>query len=223
MAHCPVCARERSSGVDSCPEHAEAGASETPTLEARRRPAEPLSQQRPRGRFVPGTLLGGRYRVVALLGAGGMGEVYRADDLRLGQTVALKLLPPDVAGDPARLARFRDEVRLAREVTHPGVCRVHDLGEAEGLTFLTMEFVDGEDLASLLRRIGRLPLQARRSMSAARRGWCSGTPAADPGRVSWLGGSSSCCWSGCCRRSGRCVWRCGRRLRCWRRSDSRNG
>jgi serine/threonine-protein kinase len=106
---------------------------------------------------VPGTLLGGRYRVVALLGAGGMGEVYRADDLRLGQTVALKLLPPDVAGDPVRLARFRDEVRLAREVTHPGVCRVHDLGEAEGLTFLTMEFVDGEDLASLLRRIGRLP------------------------------------------------------------------
>ena len=157
MAHCPVCARELPSGVDSCPEHAGAVSSETPTLEARRRPAEPLVQERSRGRFVPGTLLGGRYRVVALLGAGGMGEVYRADDLRLGQTVALKLLPPDVAGDPARLGRFRDEVRLAREVTHPGVCRVHDLGEAEGLTFLTMEFVDGEDLASLLRRIGRLP------------------------------------------------------------------
>jgi serine/threonine-protein kinase len=91
---------------------------------------------------VPGTLLGGRYRIVALLGAGGMGEVYRAEDLRLGQTVALKLLPPRVAGDPARLQRFRDEVRLAREVTHPNVCRVHDLGEADDLTFLTMEFVD---------------------------------------------------------------------------------
>jgi serine/threonine-protein kinase len=157
MAHCPVCARELPSGVETCPEHVGAVSSQTATLEAPRPPAEPLARERSRGRFVPGTLLGGRYRVVALLGAGGMGEVYRAEDLRLAQTVALKLLPPDLAADPVRLARFRDEVRLAREVTHPGVCRVHDLGEAEGLTFLTMEFVDGEDLASLLRRIGRLP------------------------------------------------------------------
>ena len=135
-----------------------AGSSETLTREATRTTsAEPLAQARSRGRFVPGTLLAERYRIVGLLGAGGMGEVYRADDLRLGQTVAIKLLPPAVAGDPVRLARFRDEVRLAREVTHPNVCRVHDLGEAEGLTFLSMEFVDGEDLASLLRRIGRLP------------------------------------------------------------------
>ena len=68
MAHCPVCARELPNGVDSCPDHAGAVSSETPTLEARGRPAEALVQERPRGRFVPGTLLGGRYRVVALLG-----------------------------------------------------------------------------------------------------------------------------------------------------------
>jgi serine/threonine-protein kinase len=158
MGHCPVCSRELPGGVESCPEHAAAVSSETATREApHATPPKPPVRERSQGRFVPGTLLGARYRVVALLGSGGMGEVYRAEDLRLGQTVAIKFLPPGVAGDPVRLARFRDEVRLAREVTHPNVCRVHDLGEAEGLTFLSMEFVDGEDLASLLRRIGRLP------------------------------------------------------------------
>ncbi|HEY3121674.1 MAG TPA: serine/threonine-protein kinase, partial [Vicinamibacteria bacterium] len=108
-------------------------------------------------RFPPGTLLAGRYRIVAPLGEGGMGEVYRADDLKLRQAVALKFLPASVASDPSRLALFYDEVRTAREVSHPNVCRVHDLGEAEGQHFLSMEYVDGEDLASLLRRIGRLP------------------------------------------------------------------
>jgi serine/threonine-protein kinase len=83
--------------------------------------------------------------------------VYRADDLKLGQPVALKFLPAALAADPARLSRFLNEVRLARQVTHPNVCRVHDIGEADGLHFISMEYVDGEDLASLLRRIGRLP------------------------------------------------------------------
>jgi hypothetical protein len=109
------------------------------------------------GRFVPGTLLAGRYRIVGLLGRGGMGEVYRADDLTLGQPVALKFLPPQLSADFERLARFRAEASTARQVSHPNVCRVYDIGEAEGLTFLSMEFIDGEDLASLLRRIGRLP------------------------------------------------------------------
>jgi eukaryotic-like serine/threonine-protein kinase len=108
-------------------------------------------------RFIPGTLLGGRYRIVGLLGRGGMGEVYRADDLKLGQAVALKFLPIDLTRHPDRLARFHQEVRLARQVSHPNVCRVHDIGEVGGLHFLSMEYIDGEDLASLLRRIGRLP------------------------------------------------------------------
>lgn len=86
-----------------------------------------------------------------------MGEVYRADDLKLDQTVALKFLPPELANDPVKLSRFHAEVRLARQVTHPNVCRVHDIGDFEGLPFLSMEFVDGEDLRVLLRRIGRLP------------------------------------------------------------------
>src|SRR5437762_37503 len=108
-------------------------------------------------RFEPGTLFAGRFRIVALLGRGGMGEVYRADDLKLGQTVALKLLPDRVATDPGRLTQFHNEVRVARQVSHRNVCRTYDIGEADGRHFLSMEYVDGEDLASLLRRIGRFP------------------------------------------------------------------
>ncbi len=97
-----------------------------------------------------------RYRIVALAGRGGMGEVYRAEDLTLSQTVAIKFLPESLARDPATLERFRSEVRTARQVAHPNVCRMFDIGEVDGIPFLTMEYVDGEDLASLLRRIGRL-------------------------------------------------------------------
>ncbi len=109
------------------------------------------------GGFTPGTMLAGRYRIVGLLGRGGMGEVYRADDLKLGQPVALKFLPKALAEDPVRLERFYAEVRNARQVSHPNVCRVYDIGELDGQHYLSMEYVDGEDLASLLKRIGRLP------------------------------------------------------------------
>ena len=86
-----------------------------------------------------------------------MGEVYRADDLKLGQAVALKLLPERLADDPQRLEYFHNEVRLARQVSHPNVCRVYDIGEVDGQHYLSMEYIDGEDLATLIRRIGRLP------------------------------------------------------------------
>jgi serine/threonine-protein kinase len=102
-------------------------------------------------------MIGSRYRMIGLIGRGGMGEVYRADDLKLGQPVALKFLPSDVERDPDRLERFLSEVRLSLRVTHPNVCRVFDIGQFGDRTFLSMEYVDGEDLASLLRRIGRLP------------------------------------------------------------------
>jgi len=102
-------------------------------------------------------MISDRYRIVGLLGRGGMGEVYRADDLTLGQSVALKFLPEALAADPERRALFLNEVRTAREISHPNVCRVYDVGEVDGQTFLSMEYVDGEDLSLLLRRIGRLP------------------------------------------------------------------
>jgi len=108
------------------------------------------------GRFAPGVTLGGRYRIIGRLGQGGMGEVYRADDLKLGQPVALKFLPEDLDRDPARLMQLHGEVRMARQVAHPNVCRVYDIDEVDGHTFLSMEFVDGENLASLLRRMGRV-------------------------------------------------------------------
>jgi predicted Ser/Thr protein kinase len=127
------------------------------------------------GRFVPGTLLGGRYRIIALLGRGGMGEVYRATDLALGQSVALKFLPAEAGRDQRLLERFHGEVRIARQVSHPNVCRVYDIGEAEGAPFISMEYVDGEDLASLLTRIGRLP--ADKAIEIARK-ICAGLAAA---------------------------------------------
>src|SRR6266436_7454542 len=101
--------------------------------------ALPVSAQRhatslpEEGRFVPGTLLGGRYRIIGLIGEGGMGEVYRATDLTLGQSVALKFLPEAAAGNARLLERFHGEVRVARQVSHPNVCRVYDIGETEGL------------------------------------------------------------------------------------------
>ena len=109
------------------------------------------------GRFAPGWIIADRYRIVALLGKGGMGEVYRAEDLRLGQVLAMKFLPAALSQDASALARFHSEVRVARQVSHPNVCRMFDIGDADGLPFLTMEYVDGEDLSLLIRRIGRLP------------------------------------------------------------------
>lgn len=127
------------------------------------------------GRFPPGTLLNGRYRIIAILGRGGMGEVYRATDLTLGQSVALKFLPHLASNDPRWLERFHSEVRIARQVSHPNVCRVYDIGESDGLPFLSMEYVDGEDLSTLLRRIGRFP--ADKAVEIARK-ICAGLAAA---------------------------------------------
>ena len=108
-------------------------------------------------RFDPGTLLADRYRIVRGLGRGAMGSVYQAEDLTLGVPVALKFLTEPDDEHPAHLELLLNEVRLARRITHPNVCRIYDLGEIDGLSFLSMEYVDGEDLASLLKRIGRLP------------------------------------------------------------------
>ena len=115
-------------------------------------PSVGSSSRATRSGLEPGRIFGGRYRIIAELGRGGMGRVLRAHDLVLDQEVALKILPE--SGSSEQLAQ---EVRLARQASHPNVCRVFDFGEAEGEIFLSMEYVDGEDLGSLLRRIGRLP------------------------------------------------------------------
>ncbi len=171
---CPACSAEVPASARYCPACAQpiGSASQLPTGLATPSVAE-AAQRRgasdsPVGRiasspsldgggFSPGTILGERYRIIGLVGRGGMGEVYRADDLKLGQPVALKFLPEKLASEKAWIDRFYAEVRHARGVSHPNVCRVYDVGEIEGRHFLSMEYVDGEDLASLLRRIGRLP------------------------------------------------------------------
>ena len=127
----------------------------------------------------PGTLLGGRYRIIGLLGRGGMGEVYRATDMMLGQSVALKFLPVEASSNPRLLERFHGEVRVARQVSHPNVCRVYDIGQVEGMPFISMEYVDGEDLASCCcasaacltirpskRRVSCAPVSRRRTTAA---------------------------------------------------------
>lgn len=122
--------------------------------------------------FKPGEVFAGRYRMVTRLGGGGMGDVWRADDLVLETPVALKLIK---ATGPSARAHIINEVRMARQITHPAVCRVFDVGEDNGVVFLSMELVDGEDLAALLRRVGRL--SPERVLDIARQ-LCEGLAAA---------------------------------------------
>lgn len=154
-------------------------ASEIPTVEPPSRSSD-SSTSPAQSRFISGTIISGRYRIVGLLGRGGMGEVYRAEDLQLGQQVALKFLSRNLALDEAALARFHQEVRLARQISHPNVCKVFDVGKDNACRFLSMEYIDGEDLASLLRRIGRLPRD--KAVDIARQ-LCAGLTAAHENSV----------------------------------------
>ena len=103
----------------------------------------------------PGVVFGGRYEILRVLGQGGMGAVYQARDRELDRLIALKVIRPELATDPAILARFKQELILARNITHKNVVRIYDLGESEGVRFITMEYVDGEDLRTLLRNRGK--------------------------------------------------------------------
>ena len=122
-----------------------------------------------------GELIGGRYRILSLLGAGGMGSVYRVRDTELDEVVALKMLHRHVVDAPGALARFRQEVKLARRVTHGNVARTFDIGEHAGEKYLTMEYVDGESLSAPLRRRGALPIGEAISIARA---VCAGLSAA---------------------------------------------
>ena len=177
---CPACRRDVPESSRFCLAcGARVDGSQAPTLTAAAG-SPPSPDTLDGAQFIPGTMLAGRYRIVGLLGRGGMGEVYRAEDLKLGQAVALKFLSKEVTDRADRLARFHQEVRLARQVSHPNVCRVHDIAETGGQHFLSMEYIDGEDLASLLRRIGRLP--SDKALELARQ-LCAGLAAAHERKV----------------------------------------
>jgi serine/threonine protein kinase len=141
---CSACGKESPEGLAACPG---CGAALTPptavhvTLDLR-----------------PGELFHGRYEIQETLGKGGMGVVYKARDRSLDETVAIKVLRPDFASDPAMAERFKSEIRLARRVRHRNVCGIHDYGESEGLLYISMELVEGVDLKQVVRRDGALPL-----------------------------------------------------------------
>lgn len=122
------------------------------------RPGDAASIRPPRrGTILPGSMLGSRYRIEAEAGSGGMGKVYRATDVELNRTVALKIVNPDLANDGETLERLKQEISLASRISHRNVLRIHDLGEANGLRFVSMAWVDGEDLSQLIRRSAPLP------------------------------------------------------------------
>ncbi len=104
-----------------------------------------------------GTVFAGRYQVMEELGKGGMGRVYKAFDSEVEELVALKVLNPEIASGEGVIERFRNELKLARRIAHRSVCRMFDLGRAGDTTYITMEFVSGEDLKTLLKRVGQLP------------------------------------------------------------------
>ena len=122
-----------------------------------------------------GTVLAGRYEILQLLGRGGMGAVYKARDTELDRTVAIKLIRGELARNPEILRRFKQELILARQVTHKNVIRIYDLGQADGIKFITMDFVEGRDLRNSLAEIGKFPpeqaaklmLQICRALEAA--------------------------------------------------------
>ena len=112
--------------------------------------------EEPQSTLERGRLFAGRYEVIEELGSGGMGKVYKVYDTKIQEIVALKIIRPEIASRPKTLARFREEIRLARKISHKNICRMHDLNEAEGISFFTMEYVPGEDLKRIIRMVGRL-------------------------------------------------------------------
>ncbi len=104
-----------------------------------------------------GTIFAGRYEIIEILGKGGMGTVYKVEDTKIGQDIALKLIRPEIASDKKTIERFRNELKTTRMISHRNVCRMFDLGDAEGTHFITMEYIPGEDLKSLIRRVKQIP------------------------------------------------------------------
>lgn len=159
---CPRCAHDNSPRSSFC---SGCGASLTAAPADGSSPGT-LTIPGPEGWFPTGTVVSGRYRVIEEVGRGGMGVVYKVFDQAVREKIALKVIHPEIAGKHSNLARFRNELKTARRISHRNVCRMHDLGEHEGLTYLTMEFVPGENLRKVIRMTG--PLTASAALGYAR-------------------------------------------------------
>jgi serine/threonine-protein kinase len=147
---CPRCYRENKEDSRYC-------ASCGSTLRDESPAGGTLTLFSPPDEFATGSFFADRYRIIEEIGHGGMGNVYKAFDTKVREKIALKIIRPEIARDGTTVERFRNELKLARQITHPHVCRVFDLGESGGMPFLTMEFVPGENLALMLRMAGPLP------------------------------------------------------------------
>jgi len=149
---CPRCQTENSSDFKFCRECATPlpGHPKPPDISVTRTLEASIDD------LTRGAIFAGRYEIIEELGAGGMGRVYRAFDKQLDEEIAIKFLRPEIAADKRTVERFRNEIKVARKITHPNVCRMHDLGEEKKTLFITMEYVKGEDLKSLVRRTGQL-------------------------------------------------------------------
>jgi len=149
---CPACGFESPAGTSAC----ERCGTRLPA-DGDARFAQTVTMMTPAPELRRGEVFAGRYEVIESLGRGGMGSVFRVEDKKVEEEVAFKLINPEIARDRGIIERFRHELKVARRISHRNVCRMHDLGEAEGRHFITMEYVPGEDLRILLGRIGPLP------------------------------------------------------------------
>jgi serine/threonine protein kinase/Flp pilus assembly protein TadD len=119
-------------------------------------PVQTKTIEAPKEELTTGSTFAGRYQIVEELGRGGMGKVYKAQDTEIKEKIALKLIKPEISSDKKTIERFQNELKLARKISHRNVCRMHDLGKSEGNYFITMEYVDGENLKGMIRMMGQL-------------------------------------------------------------------
>ncbi len=150
---CPKCHSDNSDTARFC---AECGTSFTPAPGSRAKGSGTHTMQTPVKELTTGTTFAGRYQIIEELGHGGMGRVYKVQDTKIGEKIALKLIRPEAGLDKKSLERFSNELKLARKIRHKNVCQMFDLGEDQGTRYITMEYVHGEDLKQLIRKVGRL-------------------------------------------------------------------
>jgi serine/threonine protein kinase len=163
---CPKCAHENPADTKFCGNCA-AALAPTDTPPSAERPAPPTETMATIvTELRSGTTFAGRFEVIEELGKGGMGHVYKVHDRKTREKIALKLLKPEIAADEQAIERFGNELRFARKISHRNVCRMYDLGEEKGTHFITMEYVSGEDLKSIIRMMG--PMSAGKTVFIAR-------------------------------------------------------
>jgi serine/threonine protein kinase/Tfp pilus assembly protein PilF len=148
---CPKCKSENPESATFC---ADCGTQFPPSVDI----DVTATIEAPREELTTGSTFAGRFQIIEEIGKGGMGRVYKVQDTKVNEKIALKLIKPEIAKDKKTIERFSNELRLARKIRHKNVCQMFDLGEERGTQFITMEYVSGEDLRNSIRRFGQLPI-----------------------------------------------------------------